>query len=121
MESADSTRKGIAPAIHRLSSSIAEKALETRGRQFGIAHGVLNGLVTEVGLNGACIDTVIRELIPACMPQHVRVNLDIEASSTGGPIHHCLKAALCEWCASLADKHKRRSGFLFTLQAPQGA
>ena len=45
MESADSIRKGRAPAIHRLSSSIAEKALETRGRQFGVAHGVLNRLV----------------------------------------------------------------------------
>src|SRR5262249_18489823 len=100
---------------------IPEKAPETRGRQFGIAHCVLNRLMAEIGLNSSGIDPVIRQLKAAAVPQHVRMDLDIEAGSAGRTIHHRLETTLCEWCAPLADKHKWRSGFLFTLQAPQGA
>ena len=47
---------------------------ETGRRQLGVAHRVLNRLVTKVGLNGAGIDAVIGQLKAGRMPQHVRMD-----------------------------------------------
>src|SRR5262249_54527111 len=111
-----------APGAHpSIRHSIAEKTLEARRRQLGVAQRVLNGLLAEIGLNSPRIDSVIRQLVAARMAKHVRVHLDIEAGSLCCPIHHCLKAPYCERRAALADEHERRFRLLFAFQAPQGA
>jgi hypothetical protein len=50
------------------------KALEPIGGEFGVADGVLDILMPEPMLQGSRVDTVVGELVAACVSQHVRVN-----------------------------------------------
>ena len=72
---------------------IPKKSLKARRRQLGVSDGVLDRLVAQIALDRACIDAIIRQLVPAAMPQHVRVDLHIEARRAGRALHHGLEAA----------------------------
>jgi hypothetical protein len=76
---------------------------------------MLNRLVTQVTLDGARIDAVIRQLVATAMPQHVWMNLHIEARRLRRTLDHGLKATIREWRATLADEYKRRFGYLLAL------
>ena len=77
--------------------------------------------MTKIGLDRSGIDAVVRQLKPAGMAQHVRVDLHIEPSSLASALDHRLKATLGEWRAAFRCEHERRFGVLFTLEPPQGA
>ena len=94
---------------------IPKKSLKARRRQLGVSDGVLDRLVAQIALDRACIDAIIRQLVPAAMPQHVRVDLHIEASSFTGSFNHRLEATPGEWCSSLTGEYERRLRLLFTL------
>jgi hypothetical protein len=49
--------------------------------------------VAQIALDGSRIDTIIRQLVATAMPQHVRVNLHIEARRTSRTLYHGLEAA----------------------------
>jgi hypothetical protein len=49
--------------------------------------------VTQVALNGARIDAVVRQFVAAAMPQHVRMDFHFEARRAGNTLHHGLKTA----------------------------
>jgi hypothetical protein len=51
-----------------------QKSLNRFGRKLGVAHGVLDVLVTEIGLQRVCVVASIGERITTRMPQHVRVD-----------------------------------------------
>jgi hypothetical protein len=82
---------------------------------------MLDRLVAKICLDRSGIDAVVRQLKPAGMAQHVRVDLHIEPSSLASALNHRLKAMLGEWRAAFRCKHERRFGVLFTLEPPQGA
>ena len=73
---------------------IAPEILEARRRELRIAHGMLNVLVPEIGLQRARIDAVVRQLVAARMPQHVRVNREVEAGCDAQTRHHLGKPAV---------------------------
>src|SRR5262249_41449273 len=54
--------------------SASPKVLEPVGRHFGIPDGVLNVLVAQVVLQGPRVVAIVRELEPAGMAKHVRVD-----------------------------------------------
>ena len=44
---------------------------------------MLDRLVAQIALDGAGIDAVVRQFVAAAMPQHVRVDLHVEARGAG--------------------------------------
>jgi hypothetical protein len=76
---------------------------------------MLDRLVAEVGLDGPGIDAVVGQFEAASMPQHVRVDLHIEACSLTSAFDHCLEAAPGERHAPFADEDEWRLRLLFTL------
>src|SRR6516165_5287867 len=56
---------------HRL---VLPEILEPIGRQRGVADGRHDRAVAEIGLDGASVITVVGELEPADVPQHVGMN-----------------------------------------------
>jgi hypothetical protein len=57
------------------NGSIPPEVLEPRWRQLAVANSVLDVLVAEVGLQRPGVDTVVGQLEPTGMTQHVRVYL----------------------------------------------
>jgi hypothetical protein len=57
-----------------------------------VADGVLDRLVAQIALDGARIDTVIRQFVAAAMPQHVRVDLSVKTRRAG---HALMPEAPC--------------------------
>ena len=82
---------------------VAPKTLEPRRRQFCVAHGVLDRLVTQIALDRARIDALIGQFV-AAGAQHVRVDLHIKARSLSRALDHCLKAPGRKRCSALAHK-----------------
>ena len=67
---------------------------------------MLNRLVAQIGLDRSGIHTVVGQLETASMPEHVRVDLHIEACSLVGSLDHRLKAALGEGRAAFRSEHE---------------
>ena len=63
--------------------------------------------MTEVSLDGAGIDALVGQLVAARVPEHVRMELHIEARRAAGALDHPLKATGGERCTALADKQER--------------
>ena len=59
---------------------LSPEILETAGRQLGVSHGVLDVAVAEVGLKGTGIMALVGQREAARVPEHVRVNFELEAS-----------------------------------------
>jgi hypothetical protein len=96
--------------------SIAPEILETSRRQLGVAHRVLDVLVSQIGLKRARIDAVIGELEAAGVPQHVRVHWETESGCNAKPRDHLTKARGRERHAALGRKDKRRRRLLLALE-----
>jgi hypothetical protein len=62
------------------TSVASPKILESVGRHFGVSDGVLDVLVPEVVLQGSRIVTIIGELEPTGMAQHVGVDREWHVS-----------------------------------------
>ena len=83
---------------------VSKQAFEARRRQLGVTHSVLDRFVAEITLNRAGIDAVVRQLVAAGVPEHVRVHLELEACNLAGTFDHGLEAAIGERCPALADE-----------------
>jgi hypothetical protein len=88
------------------SASIPEKFLEPLRRQSGIAGGVLNIAVPEIGLDGARVMAIIGELVAAGVPEHVSMRIDAQISSGGCPLHHAREGGCRQWRIALRDKYE---------------
>ena len=73
--------------------------------------------MTEVSLDGAGIDALVGQLVAARVPEHVRMELHIEARRAAGALDHPLKATGGERCTALADKQERRAASDGALRA----
>ena len=67
---------------HKLTPEVLEPAR----RQLGIAHGVLDVPVAEVGLQRARIVALVGQREATSVPQHVRVSLEAEPGSLTGAL-----------------------------------
>ena len=97
------------------------KPLEPGRRELGVAHRVLDVLVAEVGLQAASVDAPVGQVKPAGVPQHVRMDREVEAwpqrragrSTCGSP--RCVNGA-----PRSEVKMKRRLRLLLALEPAQG-
>ena len=61
----------------------------------------------KVALQRARIDSIIRELESASVPEHVRMDLDAEPSLFSGTFQHLGEPHCREWRAKLGHEDKR--------------
>jgi hypothetical protein len=73
---------------------------------------MLDRFVPEVGLDRPGIDALVGQLKTAGVPQHVRMDLHIEASGITGSLDRRLEAALRKWRPALTDEDEWRFGLL---------
>src|SRR6516165_1089922 len=89
--------------------SASPEILEPRGRQFSVAHRVLNVLMAQVCLQGACIMRDLRQCVAARVAQHVRVNYEVEAGAFADPLNKPINGTGRERTAALGLEHKGTS------------
>ena len=99
--------------------SIPPEILEPIRRQLGIAHRVLDVLVSHPRLNSAGIMAGFRERIATPVPKHVRVDREWHPGAHAQPHHKRMEALGRNRTASFRSKDIR-AGRLFALQAAQG-
>src|SRR5262245_6779747 len=101
-------------------TSVLPKFLEPVRRQFGVAHRVLDIPMSEICLQGARIVPRVCQGEAAGVPQHVRMDFELENGRRRCALDHPGKSGGCERRASLADEHKL-TGFTFALQSAKRA
>ena len=62
--------------------------IEARGRQFGVAHGVLDVSMAEIHLQGARVGALVGKLKAAGVSEHVWVGLVAKLGHDAQPRHH---------------------------------
>ena len=72
--------------------SIFPEALEPIRCQLGVSHGVHDVLVAEVVLQGTRVPAVIGKLEPTRMPEHVRVDGELEPGADSKAGQHLAEA-----------------------------
>ena len=105
----------------QVGTGSAPEILEPIRRQFGVAHRVLNIAVAKVGLQSACVVSLVRQCEAAGVAQHVRVRLELEAGRRASSLHKPRKACRGERRAALRREHEWRLGLLLALQPAKGA
>ena len=68
--------------------SVLPEPIKAVGAQLGIAHRMHDAAVTEEVLQRAGVDAVIRQLEPAGMAQHVRMNREGQFGQFSSPADH---------------------------------
>jgi len=109
------------PPKKQFRLSIAPEILEARRRKLGIAHGVLDVLVSKVSLKGTGIVALVGQGEAAGMAQHVRVRLEAELGGLAGTLDHAREPGRAEGRAALGCEHEGRLGLLLALELAQGA
>jgi hypothetical protein len=103
-----------------LTSLVLPEISEPLGRKFAIPNSMLDVLVTEIVLQRPSIDTLISQLEPSRMPQHVGMDWKRHFGGRPKPRHHPAKGNCGHGSAALAHEDIS-SGFLFALETAQGA
>src|SRR5579862_5514030 len=87
------------------SISIFPKGFEPIRRQFCVSNGVLDVLVAQIVLHRARVLPVIRQLIAARMPQHMRMDREWKRPVLPYPGDHLPEAGRRDWCSSLREEY----------------
>jgi hypothetical protein len=82
-------------------SSVPPKVFEAVGRHLGIPDRVLNVLVPEIVLQGPRVVTIIGQLEPAGMAQHVRVDREWHLGSLADALDEAVETDGADWPAAL--------------------
>src|SRR5215831_6026847 len=99
---------------------LSPEVLEPIRRQLGIAHGVLNVLVPEPGLQRPRVVAGIGQGVAAGVAQHVREDGEGHAGAPAEALKQRAEALGRHWAAALTGEHMRRC-LLLALQTPQRA
>lgn len=98
---------------------VSPEPLEPLRRQFRIAHGMLDVLVPQVVLDGAGVVAVIRQFVPAPVPEHVGMDGEAHGGFFPGAREEFAKPRRRHRSAPFARKHIRPAGRSFPFQLPQ--
>src|SRR5438067_2355619 len=85
-------------------TSIAPEILEACWGQSGVSGRMLNRNVAKPILYGSRVDTVVRQLVTAAMPQHVKVDRQWQLGARSQRFDQPVKSARRERCAAFARK-----------------
>jgi hypothetical protein len=80
---------------------------------------MLDRLVTKIGLDRSGIHTVVGQLEAASMPEHVRVDLHVEACSLTSALDHRLKAYGRSCCALVGRRQPEASAASLTVESQE--
>src|SRR5262245_17985999 len=86
-------------------SSVPPKILESVGRHFGVSNGVLDVLVPEVVLQGARVVTIVGQLEPAGMAQHVGVDREWHLGDLAEALDEPMEPNGTDWPAALGNEY----------------
>lgn len=64
---------------------------------------------------------LIRQRVPAGVPEHVRMSLKAKPRLSASPFNHAGEAGRRKWRAAFRREHEGAFGLLFPLKPPQGA
>src|SRR5262245_42600620 len=103
-----------------LGKSIPPKVPKPVGRKLGVPNGVLDVLMPEVVLQGACVMPVVGEFEPAGMAEHVRMHAERHPGALPEPCNHSAKADRAHGCSPLTHEDVA-TWPLLALKTPQGA
>ena len=117
----DDTRHGPWRDGLSVAGSVLPEVFEARRRHLGVAHRVLDVFVPEIGLQGAGVDALVGQLIPASVPQHVRVHWEFELCGDAQPHDHFAEACRGERRSPLRGEDDGRNGLLLALELAQGS
>jgi hypothetical protein len=101
-------------------SLILPEISEPLGRKFAIPNRMLDVFVAEIVLQRTSIHTLIGELEPSRVPQHVGMDRKRHLGGRPEPRHHPAKGNCGHRSAALAHENIS-SCFLFALETAQGA
>src|SRR5262245_54551985 len=76
--------------------------------------------LAEIVLQGSCIVPIIGQLIPARMPQHVRMQRERHLGGLAKPLDEMVEADGAHGSAALRDEDVRSLGRAFTAELTQG-
>ena len=94
--------------------------LEPRRGQFGVADGVLDVTVAQVGLQGARIVALVGQRVAAGVSEHVRMRLETQLGLRACTLDHAGEAGRGKWGATFRGEHEGGLGLLLALKPPQG-
>src|SRR5215471_7716595 len=87
------------------TSVASPKILESVGCHVGVPNGVLDVLVPEVVLEDARVVAVIRELEPAGMSKHVRIDREWHLGGLPEALDEAVETDRADWPAALGNEH----------------
>jgi hypothetical protein len=96
---------------HSGGDLISKEFLEPLRRQRGVARGVLNVAMPEIGLDCARVVAIVGELVAAGMAQHVGMRLDAQIGHGGCPLDHAEKPGADSGAPRSETKTKGEAGF----------
>lgn len=76
--------------------------------------------MSEVGLQGTRVVTLVCQCIAASVSEHVRMRLEPQLGLVPRAFNHTRKASGAEGCVPFRREYKGRSGFLLALKASTG-
>src|SRR5271170_3434390 len=88
--------------------SVPPEILEAIRRQFAVAHGVRDVAVAEVVLKAPRIHALVRQLVAAGVPQHVRMHDELELGCNAEPGDHLAEACGRERRIAFRYEYERR-------------
>jgi len=88
-----------------LTTLIPPKVLEPVGRHVGVPDGVLNVLVPEVVLQGPGVMAIVRELEPAGVAKHVRVDRKWHLGGFPEALDKPVKTDGADWPTALGNEY----------------
>src|SRR5262249_21370819 len=86
-------------------SSVPPKILESVGRHVGVSNGVLDVLVPEVVLQGARVVTIVGQLEPAGMAQHVGADREWHLGDLAEALNEPVETDGTDWPAALGNEY----------------
>jgi hypothetical protein len=89
----------------QIPPSITPEVFEPRRRHLGIARRVLDVLVSEIGLQRTGVDAIIRQLVSGGVPEHVRMDTELEAGCLAGALNQAGEPFCRERRLTFGDEH----------------
>src|SRR6516164_10026716 len=98
-------RTGLFWFLQASPSSVPPKVLEPVWRHIGVPDGVLNVLVAKVVLQGPRIVAIVRQLEPAGMAKHVRVDREWHLGGLPEALDEAVETDGADWSAALGNEY----------------
>ena len=98
---------------------VVPETLEPGRSELGVSDGVLDIPVPQVGLQAAGIDALVGEMKTARVPQHVRMNQEVDLGCNAQASHQLPESCSRKRCTPLRGENERRLRILIASKSTQ--